>query len=38
MYDSAKPRVITLRQTLHPRSGTFKKSSQHDPRDNELQE
>jgi hypothetical protein len=37
-YDSAKPRVIILWESLNPRSRTFKKSSQHNPRDNELRE
>jgi hypothetical protein len=38
MYDVAKSRVITLWETLHPQSRTFKKSDQHNLRDNELRE
>jgi hypothetical protein len=37
-YDSAKPCIITLRESLKPQSRAFKKSSQHDPRNNEFRE
>jgi hypothetical protein len=37
-YNVTKPRVITLRETLHPRSQTYRKLNQEDPRDNEFRE
>jgi hypothetical protein len=38
MYDVAKSRIITLRETLHPRSRKFRKSNQQDRRDSELRQ